>query len=312
MSNLNPTPSDLSPEELRILFFMVVRALTFESVMSLTPRQKLLIMLLAAESFGEGSPSGRLHLKAWRRRLEPPWRSNELNDLLQEFKCSAWMTVDTAEGTYWLAPDRLPGWEQAMAQYLREGTIPLSTPDDLNKVFAKISQAAGLRAAIAIAKAPRGRPPDLASITFVSGRSPADLSGSLRSGGDATNLAAPPRGFSRLKDLKNHKGSKPLQDLTALKDLLLVIEFGSEEKAYNAMRGILGFDVMEGGDKDPRTGEPRMGDGGKWRNRWRTNRSKVHRVFASLIEEIGSANPPKSRGAVAEKRWQEMTEVKHA
>ena len=136
---------------------------------------------------------------------------------------------------------------------------------------------------------------------------PSVLCGSLRSNfaetsADFAGDAAPSRA---LKVFKNHKGIKPLQDFMALKEALLSVESGPEEQAYQAMRSIVGHEVFEGGDVDPRTRQVRLGDGGKWRNRWRTNRGKTFSVMASLVELIKEGRV-KSRGGRVEALWQEI------
>lgn len=141
--NLNPAPSDLAPEELRQLFFMIARALTFDAL-RLGKRERMLVLILAVESFAEGRDFGTLHLSAWEERLFK-WRSNELKDLLADFQRWSWITVDVAEGTFRLAPDRLPGWGECFAMQLREGALPLLSVNDLNKIFAKVSQEASVR-----------------------------------------------------------------------------------------------------------------------------------------------------------------------
>lgn len=93
-------------------------------------------------------------------------------------------------------------------------------------------------------------------------------------------------------------------DFESLRTALLAIEIGNEETAYLALCGILGGVVMEGGDLDA-AGHERIGDGGKWRNRWRTNRHNVHRVMASLVELIKESRVL-TRGGKSETLWQEM------
>jgi hypothetical protein len=108
-----------------------------------------------------------------------------------------------------------------------------------------------------------------------------------------------------LKVLKErHKGIKPLMELVNLKEALAAVQDGQEEEAYGALCGLLGGVVMEGGDLDGR-GVERLGDGGKWRNRWRTGRQKVHRVMASLVEEMAEGRV-KNRGGRAEFLWREL------
>ena len=102
-----------------------------------------------------------------------------------------------------------------------------------------------------------------------------------------------PASLSSLKE--RLKGIKPLQSFEALSDALVTVETADEDAAYEAMVGILGGMVMEGGDRDGR-GQVRYGDGGKWRNWWRTNRARTHRVLCALVEEI-KEGAVKNRGA---------------
>lgn len=84
----------------------------------------------------------------------------------------------------------------------------------------------------------------------------------------------------------------------SLRDALLEIETGNEQQALAGMVFILGADVMEPSARNP------VGDGGKWRNRWRANRSKVHRVMATVVERSRQVKI-RQLGAEAEERWKE-------
>lgn len=122
-----------------------------------------------------------------------------------------------------------------------------------------------------------------------------------------------------LKDLKKEDLSNPLKvkgsnlkgfmETEELREALLSVELGGEPEAVDGMRGILGALVMDGGDDDGRGGL-RLGDGGKWRNRWKIQRRRVHRVMASLVEELKEGRV-KSRGARAELIWIEFTYAPH-
>lgn len=142
---------ELSAPELKELFLVVGRALVFDAL-RLKPREKQLAFLLASESFGEGSAFGAVDMDAWRLRLAT-WRSNELKDMLTNWRRAGWLTVDVTEQTFRLAPDRFPGWADVQAiQRSEERSVPLNltTEDDLHKTFAKISQlaAAAVRPAV--------------------------------------------------------------------------------------------------------------------------------------------------------------------
>jgi len=106
--------------------------------------------------------------------------------------------------------------------------------------------------------------------------------------------------FKRLKALSSGETS-----CEELKNSLLEIEMGQEPAAVKAMRNIVGSQVMDG-NSDPMSADYRTGDGGKWRLRFRANRSMVHRVFATLVEELIGGRV-KNRGARAELLWQEFT-----
>lgn len=75
----------------------------------------------------------------------------------------------------------------------------------------------------------------------------------------------------------------------SLKGALLAIEGGDEGQAMHGCRQILGEAVMEN-------------DGGKWRNRWRQQKGKVHRVFAAAVEDI-QARKVRNTGAHTEYLW---------
>lgn len=128
----------------------------------------------------------------------------------------------------------------------------------------------------------------------------------LRAASAVKTLQEPGTLPTQLLSLKErHKGIKPLMEFESLSEALADVETGSEPIAYEAMCGILGGVVMEGGDLDT-YGNERMGDGGKWRNRWRTNRAKTHRVLAELVSEIKECSV-KSRGGRAEGLWREFS-----
>lgn len=113
-------------------------------------------------------------------------------------------------------------------------------------------------------------------------------------------------GAATLKE--RHKGIKPLTGLEELKEALRTLDStGHEMSAYGAMCGILGGIVMEGGDLG-KDGKERFGDGGKWLNRWRNSRARVHRVMAALIEEIAEGKV-KSRGGRAQYIWNKFFET---
>lgn len=132
--------------EYRGLFVAVARALAFDAL-RMKPREKQLALLLASESFGEGSAFGAVDMEAWRLRLAT-WRSNELKDMLRDWRRAGWISVDVTEQTFRLAPDQFPGWASVQAiQRSEERVVPLRlhTEDDLHKTFAKISQVSAVR-----------------------------------------------------------------------------------------------------------------------------------------------------------------------
>lgn len=139
---------DLDSDDLRKLFVALARALSFDAL-RMKPREKQLALLLASESFGEGSAWGVVDMDAWRLRLAT-WRSNELKDMLKDWRRAGWIAVDVTEQTYRLAPDQFPGWATVQViQRSETRSVPLhlTTEDDLHKTFAKISQAAASRGA---------------------------------------------------------------------------------------------------------------------------------------------------------------------
>jgi hypothetical protein len=139
---------ELSAEDFRFLFVVICRAMAFDAL-RMKPREKQLALLLASESFGEGSAWGAIDIKAWRLRM-PVWRSNELKAMFENWRRAGWLAVDVTEKTFRLAPDQFPGWANVQAiQRSEERQAPLSlmTEDDLHKTFAKISQIAARDAA---------------------------------------------------------------------------------------------------------------------------------------------------------------------
>lgn len=89
--------------------------------------------------------------------------------------------------------------------------------------------------------------------------------------------------------------------LEDLKDLKLQVESGDEREACAGMKQVLGAVVWEGGIPGRE-----IGDGGKWRLRWRSNRSKVQRVFLDMIEEAQLGRHPQKPGGRAEMLWKEF------
>ena len=65
-----------------------------------------------------------------------------------------------------------------------------------------------------------------------------------------------------------------------------------EKRAMAAVRQIIGDEAM-------------LNDGGKWCLRWRSNREKVHRVFASMVGDSDTRSV-KSPAAYAEWLWRDM------
>ncbi len=89
--------------------------------------------------------------------------------------------------------------------------------------------------------------------------------------------------------------------LEGFKDLKLQVESGDEREACTGMKQVLGPVVWEGGIPGRE-----IGDGGKWRMRWRANRHKVQRVFLDMIEEAQLGRHPQKPGGRAEMLWKEF------
>jgi len=85
----------------------------------------------------------------------------------------------------------------------------------------------------------------------------------------------------------------------SLKDALAAIESNDEVAAMKGMTSLLGREVMEPSEQNP------LGDGGKWRTRWRTMRGKTHRVMAAIVEQLSNstADRIKKPGGYAEDLW---------
>jgi hypothetical protein len=88
------------------------------------------------------------------------------------------------------------------------------------------------------------------------------------------------------------------ESLESLKDALADIEGDSETRAMAGIKKILGDDVMEPTERNP------LGDGGKWRNRWRTARAKTHRVMAAVVEQMKAPKGVRAPGGYAEDLWE--------
>lgn len=309
------------------LLLAVCHALTWDAL-RFKPREKQFSLLLSLESFGRGQDFGVVDLPAWTECLAD-WRTNEVKNMLKAFRKNLWLTVEVTEGTYRLLPDRWPGWATAAELQSRQGRLAIRGAEDLNRALAELCQANAVGAeevrmgnavlakisqvvresTAACENFARGsdEPPPGAEKPNVCGDSLRNLRAAvavpLRETG---GLAAP------LKYLKEvHKGIKPFMDFESLSSALVTVELSAEAaEAYHAMCGILGGQVMEGGDRDHH-GHLRTGDGGKWRTRWVTNRRKTVRVLAALCEEIKEGRV-KTRGARAEMLWKELcAEGKH-
>lgn len=156
--------TELSAAELRELFVIVCRALTCD-VLRLKPREKQFVLLLASESFCEGSDSGLIGVSCpvrgvaqpgkWCARLSD-WRPSEIWEMLQIWRRAGWIAVDEAEGRFRLSPDRLPGWADVVRlleiQSQQPAALPLVTDADLNKLVARISQANAIKSQSTVAR----------------------------------------------------------------------------------------------------------------------------------------------------------------
>ena len=107
--------------------------------------------------------------------------------------------------------------------------------------------------------------------------------------------STPLKALSHYKPLSFKLGGEPMELETALADV------GSrhEPQAMQGMLRILGVEVMEPSERNP------LGDGGKWRTRWRTMPNKTHRVMAAIVAQMKdpSADPIKALGGYAEDLW---------
>lgn len=139
-------------DEFRELLILVCRVLPCDTL-RLKPREKQFVLLLALESFGEGSDSGPVGVSCpvqgvkqtgrWCALLSD-WRPSEIYEMLSIWRRAGWVAVDETEGKFRLAPDRLPGWADSIrlltAQAVQPGVLPFATDEDINKGVAKISQ----------------------------------------------------------------------------------------------------------------------------------------------------------------------------
>lgn len=91
--------------------------------------------------------------------------------------------------------------------------------------------------------------------------------------------------------VKDSKESKALS-FESLKGAVIAIEGADEQHAMRGVEQVLGEPTM-------------LNDGGKWRNRWRFNKSKVQRVFAACVEDM-SNRQVRSTGAHTEWLWKQF------
>ena len=130
--------------EFQKLFLVLCRFLAFDAL-RLKPREKQLALILGLESFANGFGFGAIDMVAWRLRLST-WRSNELKNMLADWRRAGWLAFDLTEQTFRLALDRFPGWNDVqtiMGSEQRNGSLNLMTDDDLHKTVAKFSQEIG-------------------------------------------------------------------------------------------------------------------------------------------------------------------------
>ena len=248
-------------------------------------------------------------------------RIGELNSVRDQLVIGGFIAHDPHRGELCVLPDRV--W-QALNQY---GVTPELFPkDDFVSAMGEVS-ASNLTKLCQLTRTkdpaginnfapvpPKPKPPDPPPPI----ENPSRLCGALRTfagenlaenfAGTLRKTGALPAQIHSLKE--KHKGIKPLQDFETLSRALHDVSLGDEPAAYEAMCGILGGVVMEGGDLDGR-GELRYGDGGKWRNRWTTNRARTHSVLAELVAQLKEGSV-KSRGGKAEDLWKEFSNVKKA
>lgn len=111
-----------------------------------------------------------------------------------------------------------------------------------------------------------------------------------QNGNHKTPANAPPvtKMVTSLRSFEVSKASKPFTFET-LKGAILAIEGADEHRAMDGCRQVLGEETMNN-------------DGGKWRVRWRSNKGKVHRVFAAAVEDKGTRTI-RSMGAHTETLW---------
>jgi hypothetical protein len=143
VSPASPPSAEVPDADFRKLFLTLACALSFDAL-RLKPREKQLALILGLESFANGLGFGAIDMGAWRLRLST-WRSNELKNMIADWKRSGWLALDATEKTFRLAPDRFPGWvdvQTIAGSEQRNGTLGLLTEDDLPKTLAKFSQEA--------------------------------------------------------------------------------------------------------------------------------------------------------------------------
>lgn len=148
------TQAGLGVEELRELFILCGRLLSFDAV-RLKPRERQFALLLAGDSLALGRDWGRVGVSApvkgrrqsggWCVRLSD-WRPSEIWEMMCAWRRAGWIAVDQAEGRFRLALDQLPGWADARrlleVESRGQDVLPLTTPPDLHKEVARFSQAA--------------------------------------------------------------------------------------------------------------------------------------------------------------------------
>ena len=112
-----------------------------------------------------------------------------------------------------------------------------------------------------------------------------------QSGTAAVRTGTEVRTMQSLK-LQSSKDRAIACNFETLKGAVHVLGDPDEKLAMAAIQAIIGEEAM-------------INDGGKWRNRWRSDREKVHRVFASLVGDC-DARPAKNPSAYAEWLWRDM------
>ena len=151
----DPEPS---ADDYRALSILTARLLGCDAL-RLKPNETQFCLMLSGDSFAAGRAWGPIGISfpvrgkaqtgKWCLWLSN-WKTTEIWEMLEKWRRAVWLSVDVAEGCFRLAPERLPGWADALRLWqdgCKQSQLRLATENDLHKELSRLSQARAFLAA---------------------------------------------------------------------------------------------------------------------------------------------------------------------